>query len=413
MGTLSRSMQTFLSCLLVACGESAMGRDGSQTTVDAAATDAPTRPVRWAKFALGGSIGCGITTDSDVYCWGANANPELWGGQRSVTVPRRIAGIHALEIAVTQSTACAILLDHTVSCWGENLRGELGRGTFGTLEMNRAAGPGPTGLTDIAMITGSNSFAFCALSRTGSVFCWGSNGGGQSGTISNTFCWDSVNCNTTPSRVALESRAIAINTQWLSTCAVLEDHSVRCWGAPWRMLGTGPDRPPGCADNNCITLAPQPTHVQNVSQLWGGLDHRCVVHQDGTVSCWGGGPTIPIDRMLHPESEHSPTPAPMPGRVAALFGDINYGCARLEDATTWCWRADPFSMPVENQPPRTAPQREPRMERFKFVTGGAGVSCGIDHEGVGWCWGVGPFPTPGVARGQWVTEPIRVSDPVD
>eukprot|EP00971_Amphidinium_carterae_P301061 5981922-Amphidinium_carterae.1 len=77
-----------------------------------------------------------------------------------------------------------------------------------------------------------------------------------------------------------------------TTCALLDDASIKCWGVPYggHLLGSE-DRvtrgqSPGTMGDNlpAVDLGSAFTPAPN---LTGGLYHRCVISTTGTVKCWG------------------------------------------------------------------------------------------------------------------------------
>jgi hypothetical protein len=72
---------------------------------------------------------------------------------------------------------------------------------------------------------------FCSLGADGSVTCWGANTLGQSGAPTES-CVEIIFgvCRTGPHRVALPQRAMAVAAGGGSSCAILQDRRVACWG---------------------------------------------------------------------------------------------------------------------------------------------------------------------------------------
>ncbi len=101
--------------------------------------------------------------------------------------------VRATAIVAGSLHTCAVMADATVRCWGSNERGQLGAPAPGdcrlvdvTLTLTpsppvpRRGTPIAVALTDVTQI-GAASESTCALLRDGTVRCWGSNVAGVVG----------------------------------------------------------------------------------------------------------------------------------------------------------------------------------------------------------------------------------------
>ena len=129
-------------------------------------------------------------------------------------------------------------------CWGSGLNGRLGYGNIVTIGDNETPGSaGPvnfgTGRTAVAITAGD--LHTCAILDDATVRCWGLGDDGQLG-YGNTA---TIGDNETPGGVlpvdlGAGRSARAISAGFNHTCALLDDGSVRCWGAPGNgQLGYG------------------------------------------------------------------------------------------------------------------------------------------------------------------------------
>jgi Regulator of chromosome condensation (RCC1) repeat len=141
-------------------------------------------------------------------------------------------------------------------------------------------------------------------------------------------------------------RAIAVATGELHTCAILDDHRVKCWGhnAEGQLgLGDTKDRggdPSTMGDNlPTVDLGTGRTAIA----IAGSRDSTCAILDDGSVKCWGD-PTFSGQSFF---SASGSAPGEMGDNLSALdFGGrraVNIGmgpeiaCASMDDDTIWCW----------------------------------------------------------------------------
>jgi len=218
--------------------------------------------------AVGPSRACAVLASGDVWCWGDSNFTGKGAG------PVALAGNKAIATSIGDvAPAYALAEDGTLFSWGPT--GEaLGR----TSAVSPDLTPAPVvGLPPALQMATSNYHA-CALAKDGRLFCWGrsDNGGLGLGYIRNESfpvevlfdgaewptqiaaaqshscarmsdgsitCWSKRNTNGelglaqtygvfVPTKVeGLEKKAVSVAVGENSTCALLEDGSVQCWGA--------------------------------------------------------------------------------------------------------------------------------------------------------------------------------------
>ena len=173
-----------------------------------------------------------------------------------------------LQVVAGEQHACALLDDHNVKCWGDNLHGQLGYGDTAT----RGASPFEMGdaLPIVDLGTGRTAAALAA----------------------NHF----------------------------STCAILDDGSLKCWGlrdtnglASWADVG---DQPGQMGD----ALAPLDFGGGRVTHVAIGRFNACASTSDDTIWCWD----YSAPRMI------ASAPAPIAALSAAGSGQV---WARFEDGS--------------------------------------------------------------------------------
>jgi alpha-tubulin suppressor-like RCC1 family protein len=133
----------------------------------------------------------------------------------------------------------------------------------------------------------------CALLDDGTVKCWGYNQSGQLGLgDTNTRGWapGEMGDNLPPVDLGTGRTATAISAGHGHTCALLDNGTVKCWGAGGAQLGLGDtnnsrgDVPGEMGDN----LPPVDLGTgRTATVITAGGTHTCAVLDDGTVKCWG------------------------------------------------------------------------------------------------------------------------------
>jgi alpha-tubulin suppressor-like RCC1 family protein len=221
---------------------------------------------------------CAILADHTVVCWGYNHHGEIGDGSTTDRLlPTTVSGITtAASVDAGYFTSCAVLSDHTIRCWGSNEFGQIGDGTtFNRLVPVTVSGISTaTAVSTQGMSTPQTSRAHaCALLSNHTVRCWGANDVGQLGDGTATR-------RLTPVTVSGISTATAIDAGSSHTCALLDDGTVRCWGAnDAGQLGDG---------TTTGSLVPVTVSgITTATAIDAGKDHTCALLADGTVECWG------------------------------------------------------------------------------------------------------------------------------
>ena len=196
---------------------------------------------------------CALLDDGTVKCWGENDLGELGLGDTTnrgdqpgqmgdnLPVVDLGTGRTARAITVGDYHACALLDDGTVKCWGWNSDdGTLGLGDT----INHGDQPGEMGdsLPTVDLGTGRTARALsagvyqtCALLDNGTVKCWGySTYHGALGLGDTDDRGDlpgQMGDNLPAVDLGTGRTARAVATRGYSACALLDDGTVKCWGA--------------------------------------------------------------------------------------------------------------------------------------------------------------------------------------
>jgi hypothetical protein len=144
-------------------------------------------------------------------------------------------------------------------------------------------------------------------------------------------------------------RAIAVTTGDVHTCALLDDHNVKCWGDDeFGQLGYGDkrtDRGGAPSDmGDALPIVDLGTG-RTAAAIVAGRYTTCAILDDGSVKCWGeegltGQPAKGNIGDGPGEMGDNLAPLDFGGRKAAHLAIGHYAaCASMSDDTIWCWGA--------------------------------------------------------------------------
>jgi Regulator of chromosome condensation (RCC1) repeat len=189
-----------------------------------------------------------------------------------------------INVAITCNTilvagiahTCAVTKAGSVSCWGANESGQLGNGTMtqSSVPVEVLDATGNATLSDVVGIAAGQSHT-CAITRAGSVWCWGLNGKGQLGNGAATQSSLPVEVLDPGGKTPL-SGAVAISASLDHTCAMTSAGASVCWGDN-----------AGRSNAASTTTLPATLLEHSLVAIAAGASHTCAVTRVGTVWCWG------------------------------------------------------------------------------------------------------------------------------
>ena len=380
-----------------------------------------------------GSHTCGVLSNGTAKCWGNNASGQLGLGDtmsRPAPAPSVAAAYPTVDVGVgneiaaiggARETTCALTESGKVKCWGAGgTTAAHGNGSQQTLgdEPGELGDALPyldlgTGRTARELTHGGGSHV-CARLDNGSIKCWGLNvdrlSGGALGTGNR-----SANIGDAPGEMGDALRpvnlgtgrtALAVAAGFRHTCALLDDHSVKCWGDNSRgQLGLGDTRSRGTAKTDLGDLLPSVNLGTGRTALAvdAGYAHTCALLDDHSVKCWGGLPAHENGLFIGDEpGELGDALAPVPlgsqrSALAVVTGSAST-CALLDNHNVKCWGENyNAQLGIETTSPRGYPT-DPLGDTLPAVQLGTGRSalavlvsaqgaCAVLDGATFKCWG--------------------------
>ena len=193
---------------------------------------------------------------------------------------------------------CALLDNASVKCWGYNYYGQLGYGNTshlgdGSNEMgdNLAAVDLGTGRTATAISAGDSNV--CAILDNASVKCWGAGYNGLLGYGNTDDLGDSsgeMGDNLPVVDLGTGRTATAISSGAYHNCAILDNASVKCWGYNgYGQLGYGHTYTKGNSSGEMGDNLPVVDlgTGRTATAISSGAYHNCAILDKSAVKCWG------------------------------------------------------------------------------------------------------------------------------
>jgi alpha-tubulin suppressor-like RCC1 family protein len=312
----------YLFCVKSLNGEVNAYQPASNVASAASVIGAQASKEKVGKLTTGQFFSCALFSNQQVKCWGQNEFGQL--GLESTSHRGDQAGemgnnldyvdigtkdgnsnkkLEVIDVQSGLNHSCVIIADGRVKCWGRNHKGQLGYGdtkdrgaTAGTMGDKLPFVNLGTGLT--AKQLGMGQDFTCALLSNNTVKCWGDNQYGNLGRGNKSIYGDGTNemgNSLPPVDLGTGRTARSIAVGHFHACAILDNNSVKCWGAnDFGQLGQGRGNA-----TTLIAVGDEPYEMGNnlpSVNLGSGLtarsisastSHTCAVLSDYNLKCWG------------------------------------------------------------------------------------------------------------------------------
>jgi len=289
-------------------------------------------------------------------------------------VPAPSKGPWAKTLVVGGDHNCVIRPDSSAWCWGRNESGQLGVGDTKLV----------VGAKAVVDLGKANALAAghghtCALVQGGQVYCWGDRFYGQTGAANK-----SGNA-TKPEAAKGITDGLGISAGDHNSQAVRKGQTLWAWGSNSGDLAQ-------IGKYTSVTTPVQVVPVLDVKLSCAGVEHACVLHSTGKVTCWGRNTW---GQLGFGKSNYS-SPAVAPGQVKGLptMAGITCGhwhtCAWSAAGKAFCWgknlsgqagtgSKDPDAIDAATQ--------VTWLQDAKVVAAGQGHTCAVRTSGEVLCWG--------------------------
>ena len=316
---------------------------------------------------------CALLDDSSVKCFDFNDESGI------SVLSERDFGQPVVAISGKFSHQCALLNNGNIKCWGgqtpvlvNNSNAALGLGSalsdyipisttsantppplrdgpnldlVSTPSVNLGTGRTATYLAVVSRLT-------CATLDDNSTKCWGINVYGQTGSGTRTPATigendNELGDNLQPLDLGTGRTVVKIDGSFYTTCALLDDDTLKCWGIadPSYEVGAGllptGDQPNEMGDN----LSPIDFGInRTVLDFSAGLRHICALLDTNIVKCWGqasegqlGLESTELVRVTALKEDTTKVNLGTNRLATAIFAGANQTCATLDDESIKCW----------------------------------------------------------------------------
>lgn len=335
------------------------------------------------------------------YSWGlgtagqlGNSGTATFNYPVAVTMGSALSGKTLTAVAAGSNFACALANTGTaassrVFCWGEGSLGQLGNATSADSTFPVAVA-GALANLQVTQVSAGNDHA-CALTSSGTVYCWGNNTEGQLGQGT------SAGTSNVPLLVSGGTLAgttvtdVSAGTSF--SCAITPASATKthCWG-----INTNGQMGDGSATERDSPVAVTGTVTSSTpSKVSSGASHSCVVATDGSAQCWGLGTSGQLGNSASSTSTTSVTVVGLPSTTTSITGGGAFTCAATSAGTGYCWGLGTSGQlgntlaTTTNSAVAVYTGGVLSGKSISKISAGSLTACAVTSDGGGYCWGAG------------------------
>ncbi len=396
----------------------------------------------YVQIAAGPNHSCGVTSNGEAYCWGADTHGNLGDGGSSIDTQSAVAvdinpisGEKAfVQIATSGYHTCGLTAEGIAYCWGRDDHGQLGDGGVSTDSQSPA--PVSGGILFVQLAAGSTHT--CGLAPDGEAWCWGYDGSGQIG--------DGAGDSTSQVPVIVDTALISGDKAFVQivaggslTCGLTSKGVAYCWGSDgYGQLGDGGGATTYWQPTSAVDTTPIGSEEVFI-RLAAGANSACGLTSQGMLYCWGrdlngqlGNGSTPIDDCSGDPCSQSPVTVdtnPVSGEksFAKLECGDEHTCAVTAEGVVYCWGCDlegrlgDGGVPSDDcggNPCAMSPHAVDTTSitgdtAFLLVDAGGSHTCGLTSKNAAYCWGSdgsGALGDGGTGVGTQVPSPVGGCD---
>ena len=345
-------------------------------------------------ISAGDAHACAVTAAGGVLCWGANDFGQLGNGATATPAnPVSVVGLPAtasvVSVAAGSKYTCALTSSGSVWCWGDNSAGQLGDGAFTqssvAVQVLNSAGDAPLSGV-IAIAAGQNHT--CAVAGDGGALCWGDNSHGELGNGS------SLGSNLPVPVSGLTSSVAAISAGSYFSCAVTTGETALCWGQGTSgQLGSG-NSIDAAVPTAVVAGSTDNTPLNGVVAISAGVENSCALTTSGTAFCWGANSSGQLGHGTTGAASSVPVTVLNPvgqsalDGVATVKGGLDDFCAVTSAGSAYCWGVNQRSQIGESD---SAGSNLPAQVSLvpgdvMAIATGYHQTCALTNAGAALCW---------------------------
>ncbi len=299
---------------------------------------------KWQSVSSSAFYNCAIGEEGDLSCWGANWSDLLSTGFINAK-PNPVTGENSewKSVFAGEYHVCGIKNNGSLWCWGDNFFGQLGSTGKGSSITNPAQIGAETTWTEMAL----GSRFSCGLQADKTVWCWGSNLFGQTGTGDNSDVL-------VPKKVEIEN-VKQIKAASSHVCALTFSDEIYCWGdATQGALGVTDKLADIATIDYCGKKELQdqngnPVTVQycnkpkkiGATEKWKNIStkgfHTCAINDKSELFCWGLNNYGQIGNGEKGESILLPLKIGSASNWQNITATFFHTCALDNTNHLWCW----------------------------------------------------------------------------